>query len=253
MIMANLRDLYELVTFLRSPEGCPWDREQTNESMKGYLLEEVYEVLDAIDGNDPERIKEELGDLLFLTLMHVRIAEEEGKFTLSDLLDFTKKKMIARHPHVFGDKVFRNREELLKHWETSKGKGIFKGLTLSLPSLKLAQEVGERARSVGFDWEKREDVWQKVEEEMKELKESALKRENKKGVKEELGDLLFALSNLARHLDIDAEDSLRQTVKKFLKRFEKMEELARERGINMENLSLEEMDRLWEETKHLGL
>jgi len=252
--MPSLEELYELVRILRSPKGCPWDREQTNESMKGFLLEEVYEVIEAIDQGDSERLKEELGDLIFLSLMHLRVAEEEGKFTFAELVDFTRGKMMERHPHVFGEKVFKDKRELLKHWETSKKKGIFRGITYSLPALKLAQEVGERAQSVGFDWEKREDVWEKVEEEMKELKSGTLKRgkEGRDKIEEEFGDLLFALTNLARHIGIDAEDCLRKTVKKFLRRFQKMEELAKEEGLDLERLSLEDMDELWDKAKRLG-
>lgn len=250
--MSSLDKLYEIVKVLRSPDGCPWDREQTNDSLKNSLIEESYEVLEAIESGNYGRLKEELGDVLFLILLHVRIAEEEGRFTLEEMADFTRRKMIKRHPHVFGNKVFKNREELLTNWEKSKEKGPFEGLTFSLPALLLAQQVSERARRVGFDWPDPGGVLDKVEEEIRELR-GVYKRneltERKERIREELGDILFALVNLSRHLGIEAEESLRGTVKKFVKRFKLMEEKAKDRNTSLLELDLDEMEKLWEEVK----
>ena len=250
--MSSIEKLYELVKILRSPRGCPWDREQTNESLKHSLIEESYEVLEAIESGDYGLLKEELGDVLFLTLLHIRIAEEAGKFTLDELAESTRKKMIERHPHVFGKKVFKNREELLANWERSKEKGPFEGITMSLPALMLAQQVSERAKRLGFDWPDPSGVLDKVEEEIRELKEAYQRKElsrRKEKVKEELGDIFFALANLSRHLGIEAEESLRGTVKKFIERFQLMEKMAKDRKTPLENLDLDEMEELWQEAK----
>lgn len=249
--MSRIRELYELVTKLRSPEGCPWDREQTNETLKNTLIEESYEVLEAIESGDPEKLKEELGDVLFLVLMHVRIAEEMGYFTLDEVVEFTKKKMVERHPHVFGEREFKDRDELLTNWEKSKKKGTFDGLTFSLPALMLAQLVSERARRLGFDWPDPRGVLDKIEEEIGEFRE-ALKCGNitkKSKIEEELGDILFALANLSRHMGVEAEEALKYTVRKFVERFKLMESYARKGKMRFEDLSLEEMEELWQRAK----
>ena len=245
--MEELRRAWETIVKLRSEDGCPWDREQTSESLKFALIEESYEVLESIDSGDDERLREELGDVLLLLFMHARIAEEEERFTLEDVARSLGDKMTKRHPHVFGEKRFGDRKELLGFWESTKD-SLFSGLSLKLPALYLAQKVSERAHRVGFDWENVKEVIKKVDEEIGELK-GALEAGDREDLEEELGDLLFALVNLARHLHFEAEDLMRSATKKFIKRFERIEETARARGKSIEDISLKEMDGIWDEVK----
>jgi tetrapyrrole methylase family protein/MazG family protein len=239
--------IWEIVIKLRSPEGCPWDRAQTNESLKYDIIEEAYEVLEAINRKDDEALGEELGDLLFLILLHLRIAEEEGRLTLEEVVNRLVEKMVKRHPHVFGNKKYKRREHLT-FWEKSKG-NVMEGISLSMPALLMAQKAGEKARRVGFDWDRKEDVLAKVKEELDELIK-AINSQNRDKIFEEFGDLLFSLVNLARHLEILAEDALRESTKKFIRRFEKIEELAKREGKSLEDMTLGEMDILWEKTKN---
>ncbi len=238
-------EIWKIVERLRAPDGCPWDRAQTNESIKYDLIEESYEVLEAIDNRDWNALKEELGDVIFLALLHTKIAEDEGKFTPDDVIDTIVTKMIDRHPHVFGTKKFKTQDELLENWEKSKGYGIFEKVNFSLPALMLAQKVGNRASRVGFDWSRGEDVLKKIEEEVQELKSA----KNAEEIEEEIGDLLFSIVNFARHKGVNAEEALRKTVKKFVERFSYIEKRAKEKGRRLEDMTLEEMDVLWEEAK----
>ncbi len=247
----GLNGVYELVKRLRAPDGCPWDRKQTNKSLKYNVIEEAYELLDAIDRDDNKSMMEELGDLLFLILMHIRIAEEEGRFTLEDVTKGIIDKMVSRHPHVFGNTKVETHEEILQNWEKIKGKerkSIFDGISYGVPALLLAQTVGERARRVGFDWDNKHGVVEKIKEEIDEFEE-AIQYKDRARLEEEFGDILFALVNLARHLDINAEDALRNTVRKFISRFRKIEEFASRKGIHLSDLSLEEMEKIWQMAK----
>ncbi len=247
----GLQGVYELVKRLRAPDGCPWDRKQTNQSLKYNLIEEAYELLDAIERDDNRAMAEELGDILFLVLMHTRIAEEEGRFTLDDVTGGIIQKMIRRHPHVFGDDEVKSHEDVLKNWEQIKKqerKSIFDGISYGVPALLLAQNVGEKARRVGFDWPDPSGIIDKIREELEEFL-NAREDGDRDKIEEEFGDILFALVNLARHLDIDAEGALRKTVRKFVNRFQKIEEEAKNRGIPLENMTLDEMEAVWQAAK----
>ncbi len=248
--MATFEEVLRIVRRLRAPDGCPWDRKQTNESLKYALVEEAYEVLEAIERQNPTQLKEELGDVILVVLLHTVIQEEQGNFTADQMLEELKNKLIERHPHVFGTRHFETQRELLENWEKSKRGGLLDSVPLSLPALLLAQKVQEKTARVGFDWDSVEGPLQKVEEEVRELRE-ALKRGDAPSAKigEELGDLIFALVNLARHLGFNAEDLVRQTALKFIRRFQAIERGAQQQGRDLKSMSLEEMDALWEEAK----
>lgn len=247
--------LIEIMASLRGEKGCPWDKEQTRESLKPFLIEETYEVLEAIDEKDPEKIKEELGDLLFQIIFHSRIAEEKGEFNIHDVIRKISDKMIARHPHVFGEERFETSEEVLRQWEERKkeeGKireSILEGIPKELPSLLRAQRIQARAARVGFDWERVEDVLKKLDEEIKEFKEALDKREQT-AIEDELGDIFFVLVNISRFVGVNPEDALRKTISKFISRFRYIEMKAVEAGKSLSDMTLEEMDSLWEEAKH---
>ncbi len=234
---------------LRSPGGCPWDRKQTEESLLKYLLEEAYEVVDAVQEGDPEKLKEELGDLLLQVVFLAQIAREKGQFTIEDVARGIGDKLIARHPHVFGDKKLESAEEVLQHWDSFKKKekkNLLEGVPSSSPALLEAYLIGERVARVGFDWEGPEGVFEKVQEEIGELKEAV---EGRGDVEEELGDLLFAVANLARKLGVNPELALKKANRKFRERFGKIEREAENRGRSLRDMSLEEMDEIWEEVK----
>jgi tetrapyrrole methylase family protein/MazG family protein len=250
--------LVELMSRLRAPDGCPWDREQTPESLKPYIIEEAHEVCEAIDSRDPDHICEELGDLLFQIIFQAQIASERGDFDVYDVVEKIHEKMIRRHPHVFGDKKVRDSEEVRRNWAQIKrdheGKGIETALgsvPRSLPALLRARRITENAAEVGFDWKKIEDVMDKVVEEWGELKE-AISRKDRERADHELGDMLFALVNLARFLRLNPEDSLSKTIKRFERRFQYIEESLRNSGRDFEDMTLEDMDELWEEAKGKG-
>lgn len=248
-----LDPLVEVMDNLLSPEGCPWDRKQTHQSLKKYLIEETYEVLDAIDEGNMHKLCEELGDLLLQIIFHTALAERSGKFTISDVISGITEKMIRRHPHVFGDTRVKNAAEVLKNWETIKQeegepKSMLAGVPRYLPALQRAQKVQGKAALVGFDWPEAEGAAQKVEEEWKEVKE-AWDRGDKQALQGELGDFLFAAVNTCRLLGIDAEETLRHAVDKFSQRFCAMERKAAERGVRLQDLSLAELDRIWDEVK----
>lgn len=248
------RDLVELMRKLRDEGGCPWDKEQTHETLKPYLVEETYEVIDAIDSGEAARLKEELGDLLFQILFHSEIAGEKKEFDIGGVMKSCLEKMTSRHPHVFGDARLETAEEVIRAWNRiKKGEGkdkksVLGSLPKHLPALQKAQKVQRRASRVGFDWERVEDVVLKVEEELEEVK-AAMAQGRYEEVEEEIGDLLFAAANLSRFLKINPEDALHKTVKKFVHRFQRIESELAARGKDIEQCSLEEMDVLWEATK----
>lgn len=249
----SFQKLVEIMQKLRSPEGCPWDREQTHASMKPYLLEEAYEVIEAIDENDGEKLAEELGDLLLQIVFHARIAEENSRFSIDDVVQSINAKLVRRHPHVFGGVQIRTSDEQLKHWERLKkeeGKAsALDGVPKNAPALLKAFRVQQKAAAVGFDWERTEQVWDKVREELDEFG-SALREQNRGQMEEEFGDLLFTLVNLSRFLKINPEDATRRSVDKFIRRFRKLEGVFRERGQDMHQCTLEEMDAVWNQIKH---
>ncbi len=252
----KFQKLVNIMETLRSEKGCPWDKEQTRESLKSFIVEEAYELLEAIDNNDPEKIKEELGDLLFQILFQAQIANEKREFDIYDVIDRITGKMLSRHPHVFGEMALNSSEEVLQHWDEHKkreGKlkeSIMEGIPDALPALLKAMRVQERASRVGFDWESPEDVFEKVEEEIEELK-NTVKEGRREDIEEEFGDLLFSLVNLSRFIGVNPEDALRKTVSKFIRRFRYIEDRAKEEGKDLSSLTLQQMDSLWEEAKRL--
>lgn len=250
---SSVAAFHNIMTHLRSPKGCPWDREQTHASIRHNLLEETYEVLDAIDAGDMDTLREELGDLLMQVLFHTQMAAEGGDFTLPEVVVGSVAKLVRRHPHVFGDVDAADSQQVLRNWEQIKAeergeknedRGPFDGIPAAMPALSHAQETQGRAARLGFDWPAAEGVWEKVEEELDELRDAG---EDER--EPELGDVLFSLVNLARWLDVDAESALRVANRRFVERFEAMQRLARQRGLAFEEMSLVEMDRLWDEVK----
>ena len=265
--LAELHRLIQVVDRLRSPGGCPWDRKQTHASLKPHLIEETYEVIDAIDSGDPEKIKEELGDLLCQVVMHSRFAQErkKGRFDILDVAHGIADKLVRRHPHVFAGKKVKNAEELLSRWEEIKkqekrAKGrvdesVLSGIPKGLPALARAQEIQARAARVGFDWDQVAGAWEKVFEELAEvhdlLKPSRKNPLRRKGarLKEEIGDLLFAITNVCRKMDIKAEEALQESSQKFVCRFEGMEKISRARGKELSSHKPGELDAMWERVK----
>jgi tetrapyrrole methylase family protein/MazG family protein len=246
-------ELAEIIHQLRAPGGCPWDRKQTPKSLKSFLVEETYEVLDAIDNENPEELCEELGDLLLQILLQSEIGAEKGQFTIEDVVRGISKKLIHRHPHVFGDTSVENADEVLVNWEQLKkeekeGRGLFDGLPVHLPALQRAARMGEKAGRVGFDWPNTESVRDKVQEELDELDE-AVSQGNAKQIKHELGDLLFAIAQWARHLDKQPEEALASGCKRFARRFSKMEKTAADAGTPLNDLDMEKMELLWQQAK----
>lgn len=252
----NFSKLVELMARLRGPDGCPWDRKQTTESLKPFLIEECYEVVDALDEGAPDKVKEELGDLLFQIIFHARIAEENRQFTIQDVLAANVEKMTRRHPHVFGDARLTTDKEVLANWEEIKKKekgyeerkSVLEGVPRHLPSLLRAHSLQERAARVGFDWSRIDEALPKLDEEMAEFKE-ALKKEDPAGIEEELGDIFFMLVNLSRFLGVNPEDALRKTISKFVRRFRYIEEHAADAGKSLNDMTLDEMEKLWQESK----
>jgi MazG family protein len=235
-------------------EQCPWDRKQTIHTLRTLSIEELYELADAITDSDWKGIKEELGDLFLHLLFYAKIGEEQGQFTLTEVLDGIAAKLIHRHPHIYGDVKVNNEEDVKRNWEQLKlkegKKSILSGVPKSLPAVVKATRLQEKAKQIGFEWDTKEQVWEKVEEEMGELKESVSEGDPNK-IQEEFGDLMFSLINYARFLQIDAENSLELTNKKFMTRFMGMEELAKAEGKKLEEMSLTEMDELWNRMKKI--
>lgn len=252
--MDSFRKLLDIMASLRSESGCPWDREQTHESLKPFLLEEAYEVLEAIDEGDRLKIKEELGDLLFQIVFHAQLGKERGEFDMDGIIDGISRKMVARHPHVFGDAQCATSEEVRAQWDERKkeeGKlreSLLEGVPKELPSLLRAQRLQARAARVGFDWARVEEVLGKLDEELGELR-GALENGNKARIEEELGDVLFSLVNLSRFVKVNPEDALRKTLHKFISRFRYIERKSAEAGKSLHAMHIEEMDALWEEAK----
>ncbi len=240
---------------LRAPGGCPWDAEQSHESLKRYLLEESYEVLEAIDSGSDELLKEELGDLLLQPVFHAAIAEERGAFTIEDVLASLSDKLIRRHPHVFGDQVITDSEAQVANWEkikkAEKGeerRSALSGIPPHLPALMKAQKITEKASRVGFDWEHVDQVMAKVLEELHEFEE-AMEQGRQDRMEAELGDLLFAIVNLGRFLALDPEEALRKTIARFQNRFSYIEERLHVNERHLQDASLDEMEALWVEAK----
>jgi len=250
--------LAEIVAHLRAPNGCPWDREQTHQSLTKHMLEESYEAISAIDSGDFTDMREEFGDLLLQVFLQSQIANEEGQFNVNQVVQGISSKLVRRHPHVFGDLELNSVDGVLANWEKLKEterkdkgqneKGLLDGIPAALPALSQAQEYQDRAARVGFDWPEIEGVLDKVKEEIEEIK----KAETDFELASEIGDLLFALVNLARWKSVDAESALRGTNMKFRKRFGYVEQGAKKQGRNLSELSLDEMESLWQEAKKVG-
>lgn len=251
-----IHKLLEVVLKLRSPGGCDWDRSRKAEDISAYLLDEVYEVIDAVHCGSPEALKEELGDVLFQIIFLAAMAEEKGEFSISDVITQITEKMIRRHPHVFGDKKVKDVAEIKANWEDIKKnvenkeehRQFFDHVPRSLPSLRRAQKVTEKASRVGFDWNSSEEVLSKVDEEISELK-IAMEKGQQREVLEEMGDLLLTLVNLCRFLKVDAEESLKSSLEKFISRFRYIEDKLKEVGKTLDGASFTEMDALWNESK----
>ncbi len=260
---ATLTRLVGVMRRLLGPKGCPWDREQTFETVRKYVLEEACEVIDAIDGGDRKALREELGDLLLQVVFLSEMARTEEAFAIDDVVAGIVDKLVTRHPHVFGDLDAETADEVLRNWERikaqeKKGRGILAGIPRSLPALVRAQAIGEKVRRVGFDWEDAKGSRAKVTEELGEL-DQAIESGDMAAIEEEMGDVLFALVNLSRHVKVDAEGALRRTIDKFSSRFAHVEARVRSEhggwggpGGDQPNLPLEVLDRYWEEAKKLG-
>lgn len=255
----NKKDIYDLVNLveiLRGENGCPWDREQTHQSVRSALIEEAYEAADAIDNDDDDGMVEELGDVLFQVVFHAVIGKEDAYFDLSDIIDGVYSKMVYRHPHVFGDDKAANSEEVLDKWNELKKKeksldtvtDELKAVAKALPGLIRAEKIQKKAAKAGFDWDNVFGAMSKVEEELNEVKE-VYNGSNKARILDEVGDLIFACVNVARFLGVDSEDAVNNTCEKFIKRFQFIEEKAAEKGMKLQNMSLDQMDELWENAK----
>jgi len=270
---ANFNDLVALMSRLRSPEGCPWDREQTYATLAPMLLEEAYEAFEAVEdarAGRPENLREELGDLLFHIVFYAQVARERGEFTIEDVTDAIHSKMVRRHPHVFGDVKVRDNEELLRNWEQLKAEekraagkekaddaSLLEGVSAKVPALMEAHQLATKAARVGFDWKSVEEIFDKLREEIDELR-AAIREHEKAGaegeaeherVREELGDIIFAVANIARHLHVEPEAALKLTNRKFRRRFRYIERSMRARGRDIGAATLEEMESLWQEAK----
>src|SRR5699024_8502845 len=255
MLNHTFARLKEIIATLRSPEGCPWDRKQTHESLREYAIEEVYELIDAIDEQDDEGIVEELGDVLLQVMLHSQIGEDDGYFTIYDVIKAISDKMIHRHPHVFADTTADTVDQVYKKWDLIKQeekgeqrKLILDGVPKSLSSLARAYKLQKKAAKVGFDWTDVNDIWAKLNEEIQEVNE-AIQVENRDEIEKELGDILFVLANLSRYYKINPEVALNRTNQKFIYRFSYMEQQLREQGEAIDQATLEEMDYYWDQAK----
>lgn len=250
----GMKDLEAIVSILRSPGGCPWDREQTHASLRRGLMEESCEVIEAINEEDPAHLQEELGDVLLQVVFHADIEKDAGRFNLEDVADGICKKLIFRHPHVFGDVAVSGTDEVLSNWEDLKRKeksqetytDTLNAVAKSLPALWRAEKVQKKAKKAGFDWPDVQGAMDKLSEELTELQEAVAEGTN---VEEELGDLLFAAVNVSRFLQADPEEVLNSATGKFISRFAKVEDLAKAQGQDMAQMSLSELDKLWEAAK----
>ena len=252
----EFKKLTEIVNTLMGENGCPWDKVQTRESLKPYLIEEAYETLKALDGNNPEEIKEELGDLLYQILFHAKISENKNEFNITDVIESISNKMEHRHPHVFKKGTLETPDEVAAQWEEIKikekgkagRKSVLDGIPSYLPSLLRSQKLQKKAANHGFDWDKISSVFDKLDEEVAEFKKAILSGK-KKDVKEELGDILFVLVNIAKFNKIDAEEALRATNNKFIKRFQHIEAEVAKRGKTLKETPLEELEQYWQNAK----
>lgn len=243
--------LVEIIARLRAPDGCPWDRKQSHASLRANLLSECYEVLEALDEGDSDKLRDELGDLLMQIVLHAQIAREAGEFETGDVIQNINAKLIHRHPHVFGSKKVKDAEEVMHNWEELKeeerepGASIMQSVPGEMPALGYSQEVQRRAAHVGFDWEDVDGIIEKLAEEVGEFQRAESQEEKAS----EFGDLLFTLANIALRMGIDSEAALRETNKRFYERFSYMEELCRKRGLKFAEMSFDEQNALWEEAK----
>jgi tetrapyrrole methylase family protein/MazG family protein len=249
--------LRSIIAELRGPNGCPWDKKQTHESLKKYLIEEAYELIEAIDNEDSEHMTEELGDVLLQVMLHAQIGEDEGYFTIDDVIEGLSEKMVRRHPHVFGDVQAENEEEVLKNWQSikqeekgEKQESMMDSVPKSFPNLMRAVEIQKKAAKVGFDWKEVEPAWEKVKEEIAEFEKEAVNLSPE--MEAEFGDILFALVNIARFYKIDAEEAARKTNEKFIRRFTFVEERVMMSGSKFEDFTLEQLDEFWDEAKSKG-
>ena len=253
--MKEFDQLRDVVARLRGKNGCPWDKKQTHKTLKPYMVEEAYEALDAIDKGDPKKLRDELGDLLLQIMLHSQIAGEKGSFNIKDVARSIKDKMVRRHPHVFGKKKVLGIKEIWSNWEEIKKdeadyRSILDSIPKALPALYRAEKSQKKASRVGFDWDNVAGAWDKVEEELKEIK--ALLRSKgstKKRLEEEIGDLLFSVVNVTRKTNISAENALHMATKKFSKRFLHIEQHAKKHSKKLNDMTLKQMDRLWNEAK----
>jgi XTP/dITP diphosphohydrolase len=233
-------------------EQCPWDRKQTIQTLRSMTIEETFELADSITETDWKGIKEELGDLLLHIVFYAKIGKEQGQFTLEEVINGINEKLVARHPHIYGDVKVENEEDVKRNWEKLKlkegKKSVLSGVPKSLPATVKAMRLQEKAKQVGFEWEVKEQVWEKVEEESRELREAVASGDKDK-IEDEFGDLVFSLINYARFLQIDAENALERTNKKFISRFTQMEQKALAAGRNLDSMTLEEMDAIWNAIK----
>ncbi|MBE6774069.1 MAG: nucleoside triphosphate pyrophosphohydrolase [Ruminococcaceae bacterium] len=252
----DIGDLLEIMEHLRSPGGCPWDAEQTHESIRNSFIEETYEVIEAINKKDKELLQEELGDVLLQVVFHARMEEEEGSFNFSDVCDGICKKLVERHPHVFGDVNVENTDDVLRNWDTIKRKSkgqktqgsAMEKIPRELPALMRSEKIQSKARKAGFDWDEIDGALEALESEIRELRE-AMQSGEKKEIENEMGDVLFSCVNVSRFLDVDPELALTASNEKFITRFLEVERLAKEQGINMKEKSIEELDELWKQAK----
>ncbi len=250
--LKSFQKLLEILDELR--EKCPWDRKQTFDSLRSLTIEEVYELSDAIINREWDKIKKELGDLLLHVVFYAKMGDELGKFNIKDVIDALNEKLIYRHPHVFGDVKVSGEEEVLDNWEKLKlkekggNKSVLDGVPKSLPSIVKAYRMQDKVSHVGFDWEKKEDVWSKVKEELAEFEEE-LRKGDKQRAEDELGDLLFITINAARLYGLNPDDALERANQKFYRRFNYIEQKLKEQGKSVEQANLEEMDELWNEAK----
>lgn len=255
MSRRSFDDLVALMTRLRAPGGCPWDREQTLGSLKAFIIEESYEVVDAIDREDRAALLEEVGDLLLQAVFITEITRESGEFDVYDSITAIHDKLVRRHPHVFGDVEAKDADQVLTNWEKLKSeerkaenKSVLSGVPQAMPALLKASRLTEKAARVGFDWRRTDDVFHKIDEELAELREAVDGGESE-NIHEEIGDLLFTIANIARKVNVNPEEALQSTNRKFMRRFESMESRVREQDRNIDELTLEEMDALWDAAK----
>lgn len=250
----HFKELLSIMDELR--EKCPWDKVQTIESLRYLTVEETYELSDAIIENDLENIKKELGDLLLHIVFYSKIGSEKNAFNISDVIEGINKKLIRRHPHIFSDVVAKNADEVKNNWEKIKLQekdniSVLGGVPVSLPAMVKAYRIQEKVRGVGFDWDNKEQVWEKVMEELEELKVEFLEKKSQQNIEDEFGDLLFALINYARFIDINPEDALERTNKKFIKRFQFIEKEIKTDGKHFKDMTLAEMDVYWDKAKKM--